>query len=212
MINSSWKQLFYFLVVKLLIDTTIVCVVSGEPLQVWSRHWDHPVSRRVYLDGPDGFWWLNTFAYVETVYFFQSVYFWKYVLCVSTQSSLHFQGKLETDWWWKSTWQKSTSVPILVMQCSISEMVSTSKSWLHLFEVDQSGDGNEESRLHWDEPRKSSIDLNKQKSSTASHPNQSFSIGLEIISGVHQTMKCSCTGECICNIRIILLLGLLYLL
>ena len=30
------------------------------------------------------------------------------------------------------TWQKSTSVPILVMQCSISEMVSTSTSWLHL--------------------------------------------------------------------------------
>ena len=30
------------------------------------------------------------------------------------------------------TWQKSTSVPILVMQCSISEMVSTSMPWLHL--------------------------------------------------------------------------------
>ena len=32
----------------------------------------------------------------------------------------------------KATWQKSTSVPILVMQCSISDIVSTRRSWLHL--------------------------------------------------------------------------------
>ena len=77
-----------------------------EPLQGWSRHSGHFWSRREYLGEPE-------------ICFESELFFWKL-------RGMFSQLKKE------ATWQKSTSVPILVMQCSISDIVSTRRSWLHL--------------------------------------------------------------------------------
>ena len=83
-----------------------------EPLQGWSRHLGHSWSRREYLGEPEKFWLITCFE--------PKISFWK------------LRGIFSQLLTKKATWQKSTSVPILVMQCSISEIVSTSRSWLHL--------------------------------------------------------------------------------
>ena len=82
------------------------------PLQGWSRHLGHSWSRKEYPGGPEKCWHITCFE--------PEIFFWK------------MRGMFSQLLTKKATWQKSTSVPILVMQCSISEIVSTRRSWLHL--------------------------------------------------------------------------------
>ena len=82
------------------------------PLQGWSRHLGHSWSRKEYPGGPEKCWHITCFE--------PEIFFWK------------MRGMFSQLLTKKATWQKSTSVPILVMQCSISDIVSTRRSWLHL--------------------------------------------------------------------------------
>ena len=86
------------------------------PLQGWSRHLGHSWSRKEYPGGPEKCWHITCFE--------PEIFFWK------------MRGMFSQLLTKKATWQKSTSVPILVIQCSISDIVSTSRSWLHLILVE----------------------------------------------------------------------------